>query len=62
MKKIQKRKMSKIRDNNSDHMASYIEFERLVLNILKEEENAKELVKELLEEYAAKHAEGISRV
>lgn len=54
--------MSKIRDNNSDHMASYIEFERLVLNILKEEENAKELVKELLEEYAAKHAEGISRV
>ncbi len=54
--------MSKIRDNNSDHMVSYIEFERLVLNILKEEENAKELVKELLEEYAAKHAEGISRV
>ena len=62
MKKIQKRKMSKIRDNNSDHMVSYIEFERLALNILKEEENAKELVKELLEEYAAKHAEGISRV
>lgn len=54
--------MSKIRDNNSDHMVSYIEFERLALNILKEEENAKELVKELLEEYAAKHAEGISRV
>ena len=55
--------MSKIRDNDSDNIASYIEFERLALNILKEEENNKERVKELLEEYAAKYAEeGISRV